>query len=184
MEKNRILKELFPENYFQSMEKLLELCTHKQQVKFALFCAENLEKFYDKNKYTKIYIVRQRILKLVKVWLKHKNSVTRKQFEREITTVIKEMQKATNAAAYSAANAAVNAAYAASDAAYAAANAAANAANAAAYAATNAEASSSSENNYWLLQQKYKLYHFELIKFITLDKGYNIAALEILYGQA
>ncbi len=88
-------------------------------LKFALYCAEDLDKYYDIKKYSDLYNKRIKCLDLLGSYILDNSSVTKEQL---------------NAAAYAAY--AANAAYATS---------AANAANAAAYAAYAASASAAAD---------------------------------------
>ena len=168
MEKNSLINSLKTKEPYFEIKTLLANCTRKQQVQFALLAAKSAEKFYDKSKYPKVYSSSLKVFKLIEKWLENPKSIYEK-----------ELEKAARAAAAGAVYAAyaANAAYAVAYAARAAANAA-NAARAAANAANAARAAANVNENKHL-----EFLLFELIKLIAIDKGYSIAALEVLYGQ-
>ena len=168
------------DNYQASIEIILKKCSHKTQVKFALHCAEGLEKYYDFEKYPEVKKTRAKCLELVANWLIDSSSVTKK-----------DMETAANAAA-SAAYAASAAAYAASAAAYAAyaANAvayAANAANAVAYAANAANAAAYAAGSYdKSIKQNYlkDLFYYLVKLYLTeTDSSFKEETFNLLYLQ-
>jgi hypothetical protein len=104
--------------------------THKQQVKFAFYCASGLEHHYDVNQNKAVYEARKKCLDLVAKWLISPELVSKKELDAAAHSAFTAAIYAAAYAAYTV-NTAVNAAAYATNAAYAAANAAAS--NAAAY---------------------------------------------------
>ena len=162
---NNILSIIINKNdYYGKISLLLELetVTHKQKVQFALYCTEDLEKYYDVKKYPKVYKTRQKCLELLGSWLIDETSVTTKQLQ-DAAYAANAASAAYAADAAYAANAATNAAYAV-NAAYAAASAANAAAYAAAYAAANA-----ATNFDKIRESKTKELYLYLLKLIGCD---------------
>lgn len=66
-------------NYLKTINKILEHkdVTHRQSVEFALFCASDLDQYYDVNKFYTTYEARKKCLDLITKWLLNARSVTK-----------------------------------------------------------------------------------------------------------
>ena len=110
------LNTLNSSNYEESIQLILAECSHKTQVRFALYCNVDLDKYYDVEKDSKIYEARQKCIELVSKWLIDENSVSNKELKKTADAAYASYHAA------NAADAAYYAAYHASNAAYYAAN--------------------------------------------------------------
>jgi len=182
MEKNNLINSLKTNEPFAEIRALLANCTHKQQVQFALLAAKSAEEFYDKNEYPKVYSSLLKVFEVLEKWLENPKSVTKKELNEAVRAAYAAAQSVVNAAkATRASNAVYWMAHAATYAVDAAIHAAAYAidlAIQAAYMAAYAVDAADAARN-----KRYQFLLFELIKLIALDKGYNIAALEVLYKE-
>ena len=170
------LNTLNSSNYKESIQLILAECSHKTQVRFALYCNVDLDKYYDVKKDSKVYEARQKCIELINKWLIDDKSVSKEELKKIADAAYYAYHAASNAnnVAYNATYAAYYATYYA---AYYAVNAAYNATYAAHYAATTASNAAHDES---ARQSKYKELYEHLISLI-LPKNYDKKMVEILY---
>jgi len=207
MKKNNLINNLKTYKPYEEIKALLTNCTHKQKVQFALLAAKSAEEFYDKEEYPEVHSSRLKVFELLEKWLENPKSVNKKELDKAAKAAYWTADAAARAADYAAAKTAnkmafisdrtafyvaYTAAWAANVAANASANASTNAADWAAYYAAYAANAA-----YWTAHaaayavdvadaarnKRYQFLLFELIKLIAVNKGYNIATLEVLYGK-
>jgi len=177
---SEILKELKNEQHDKSIKMLLNLASKQERIKFAYFCAKDLDKFYDTKKYNEVFEARKKCLDLLGSYMINKNSISEKQLDAAAD--------AADAATYAAAHAAdaADAAYAAVRAVHAAVRAvrAPYATYAAAHAAYAADAAAHAAycNSFEVNELKHlKQLKIKLIKILLEKENINTRALKILF---